>query len=198
MKRISSVDEYISKQVLDTALLQGLRKIALGHQELTETIKWGIPCYTLNGKNVLGIAVFKNFTSIWFYQGAELNDPAGVLVNAQEGKTKSLRQWRFADESKLNPKLVREYIIEAIKAMKKGQNEFKIEESILEIPTLLQESIDKDEQVKRRFYLLTAYKQKEYCEYITSAKREATQLNRLKKILPMIISGVGLNDKYRK
>jgi uncharacterized protein YdeI (YjbR/CyaY-like superfamily) len=198
MKKISTVDEYINKQKLSTGILQKLRAIALHHDELEETIKWGIPCYTLKGKNVLGIAVFKSFTSIWFYQGAELNDPADVLVNAQEGKTKSLRQWRFNNESAFAAELVSKYVSEAIHVMKKGQIDVKSTETPIEIPPLLQASINNETGVKKGFELLTAYKQKEYCEYITGAKRENTQLNRLKKILPMIKSGVGLNDKYRK
>ena len=120
-----------------------------------------------------------------------------MLVNAQEGKTKSLRQWRFKSESAFDAELVSEYISEAIHVMKKGQIDIKSSEAPIEIPPLLQASINKEPGVKKGFELLTTYKQKEYCEYITSAKRENTQLNRLKKILPMIKSGVGLNDKYR-
>lgn len=54
--------------------------------ELTETIKWGVPVYTLNGKHVAGIGAFKSYVGIWFFQGAFLKDPHKKLVNAQKGK----------------------------------------------------------------------------------------------------------------
>ena len=57
--------------------------------ELAETIKWGIPVYTLGGKNVLEMCAFQSYVGIWFYQGSFLNDPNKKLVNAREGKTKA-------------------------------------------------------------------------------------------------------------
>lgn len=67
-------------------------KSIINTTELVETTKWGGPAYTINGKNILGIGSFKNFFTIWFFKGVFLKDEAGVLVNAQEGTTKSLRQ----------------------------------------------------------------------------------------------------------
>ena len=80
---------------------------------LVETIKWGAPVYTLNGKNIVGITGFKNHFALWFYKGVDLKDESKVLVNAQEGVTKSLRQWRFKSKSEINEKLILEYIEEA-------------------------------------------------------------------------------------
>ena len=80
---------------------------------LVETIKWGAPVYTLNGKNIVGITGFKNHFALWFYKGVELKDTNKVLVNAQEGVTKSLRQWRFTSKLEINEKLILEYIEEA-------------------------------------------------------------------------------------
>lgn len=81
---------------------------------LIETIKWGTPVYTSNGKNVVGITGFKNHFALWFYKGVDLKDKNKVLVNAQEGVTKSLRQWRFTSKSEIDEKLILEYIEEAI------------------------------------------------------------------------------------
>ena len=82
---------------------------------LVETIKWGMSVYTYNGKNIVGITGFKNHFAIWFYKGVDLKDNGKVLVNAQEGITKSLRQWRFTSKSEINEKLILEYIEEAKK-----------------------------------------------------------------------------------
>src|SRR6185369_16673861 len=76
---------------------------------MEETIKWGGPAYTVNGKNVVGIGGFKNYACIWFYQGSFLSDPDKVLINAQEGTTKGLRQWRFTSMKEIKPAQVKKY-----------------------------------------------------------------------------------------
>ena len=76
-------------------LLTVLRDQDLGFEE---TRKWGIPVFTLNGMNVVGLVAFKAYAGLWFYEGALLTDDRGVLTNAGEGKTQSLRQWRFGRE----------------------------------------------------------------------------------------------------
>ena len=80
--------------------LNCLREI-IAQTELKETTKWGGPVFVLNNKNVLGIDGFKNYFTIWFYNGVFLNDPKKVLVNAQEGVTKALRQWRFNSKKEI-------------------------------------------------------------------------------------------------
>jgi len=81
---------------------------------LTATTKWGGEVFTFEGKNVVGIAGFKNFFTIWFYNGALLKDAEKLLINAQEGKTKLLRQWRFTAKDQIKEELILEYILEAI------------------------------------------------------------------------------------
>ena len=86
----------------------------IAQTELIETIKWGSLTYTLNGKNILGIRAFKNYFTIWFFNGVFLKDERQVLVNAQEGVTKFLRQWRFSAKEEIDEKVVFQYILEAI------------------------------------------------------------------------------------
>lgn len=71
--------------------------------------------FTINGKNVVSIAGFKNFFAIWFFQGALLSDSENKLINAQEGKTKLMRQWRFTSKEQINEDQIRRYIAEAIR-----------------------------------------------------------------------------------
>ncbi|WP_417368508.1 YdeI/OmpD-associated family protein [Flavobacterium beibuense] len=163
---------------------------------LTETTKWGGIVYTYNNKNVLGIGGFNNFFTIWFFKGVFLKDEKNVLVNANEGNTKSLRQWRFTDKSEVNEKLVLNYINEAIEVEKAGL-EIKPEKKETVIPENLQQELDSNKALKTAFEALTPFKQREYAEFIETAKRETTKLSRLEKIKPMILEGIGLNDKYR-
>ena len=48
------------------------------------------------------------------------------------------------------------------------------------------------------FYELTRGKQKEYIEYIQSAKKDVTKLNKVERIKPLILDKKGFMDKYKK
>ncbi|NND09647.1 MAG: hypothetical protein EX254_05565 [Flavobacteriaceae bacterium] len=197
MKRASSVEEYIESGSKWTAELNDLRRILL-KTEFIETLKWGIPTYTVNGKNVAGIAGFKDHFGIWFFNGVFLKDEEKVLMNAQEGKTKAMRQWRFKSIDELDEKLILKYAKEAIENQKLGKEikpERKKKETI--IPKELEDILKPNLDLKKCFDALSPYKQREYCEYIGSAKRESTKQTRLDKIIPMILEGKGLNDKYK-
>lgn len=171
-------------------------KSIINTTELVETTKWGGPAYTINGKNVLGIGGFKNFFTIWFFKGVFLKDEAGILVNAQEGTTKSLRQWRFTSAADIDSKLILQYINEAI-ANEKAGLAIKPEKKAFTIPEALQKELNISRELSAAFEKFTPYKQKEFTEFIGSAKREETILARIEKVKPLILNGIGLNDKYR-
>lgn len=175
--------------------LEALKAI-LAKTELVETVKWGAPTYTLNGKNVLGIGGFTNYFTIWFYKGVFLKDPKGVLVNAQEGTTKSLRQWRFETKEDINEKLILQYAAEAIEVEKAGMA-IKPQKKEFAMPDVLQKELDASPELAASFAAFRPYKQNEFLKYIGTAKRLETQISRLEKVKPMILEGRGLNDKYR-
>ncbi len=173
-----------------------LREIILS-TGLTEEIKWGGPIYTLDGKNILAIGGFKNFATIWFHQGVFLSDPKGVLVNASEGKTRGLRQWRFTSMQEIKPALVKKYILEAIQNAKDGKEIKPEKKAPLSLPAELLAALKQDKNAKACFEKLTPGKQREYIEYISEAKGEDTRKRRVAKSIPLILSGRGLNDKYK-
>ncbi len=190
------VTAYIEKDEHWKKELTKLRTI-LKKTTLEETIKWGAPVYVAHGKNVLAIAGFKNHCCIWFFQGVFLKDPNKKLINAQKGKTKALRQWRFESFDEIDESIVLAYAIEAIANAKAGK-EIKPEKSKkIELPVELKEAFKKNAALKQNFDALTPYKQKEYKEHIGSAKQEKTRRNRLEKCIPIILEGKGLNDKYK-
>jgi uncharacterized protein YdeI (YjbR/CyaY-like superfamily) len=164
---------------------------------LEKTIKWGSEVFTFNGKNVLSYGAFKNFVALWFYNGVFLSDKYNVLVSAQEGVTKSLRQWRFTSLDQIEEKKITEYILEAIEVEKKGLK-IKPEKLIMpELPKILNEAFDKESDFGNAFNKLSPGKQKEYLLYLNDAKQDVTRQKRLEKIKPMILGGKGLNDKYK-
>ncbi len=195
MKKIYSVEEYIEENIHFGEALSILRNI-INTTELEETVKWSAPVYTLNNKNVIGLGAFKKHFGIWFFNGVFLEDKQNLLVNAQEEKTKALRQMRFESVKEIDKNIVLAYVKEAIENQKLGK-EVKPDRSKKEtiIPQELKAILVSE--LKTSFESLSAYKQREYCEYISSAKREATKQTRLEKIKPMILQGVGLNDKYK-
>lgn len=163
-----------------------------------ESFKWGMPVYTLNGKNVFGICKFKNHFGIWFFNGVFLKDPKSVLENAQEGKTKGMRHWKFNNLDEVDEKAVLAYMKEALENQKNGK-EIKVEKNTeTNVPQLLQRELDRNKGLKTAFETFAPYKQKEFCEFIAEAKQEKTKLKRLEKIIPMIEKGIGLNDAYRQ
>lgn len=195
MKSAKSVEQYIADSSWQEPLTS-LRTLLL-ETELEETLKWGAPVYTINGKNVIGLAGFKQHYGIWFFQGVFIDDKAKVLVNAQDGKTKGLRQWRFDADVSLDKDLIRDYVEQAIANQKAGKEIKPERNKAVVIPNILQQKLDSDDALNQAFNGLTPGKQREYCEHIDAAKREATKVSRLEKCVPMILDGKGLNDKYR-
>lgn len=198
MEKNKTVEAYLAKRNPEqVAQLEALRAI-LQRTELEEGVKWGIPIYMLKGKNVVGIAAFKSYVGLWFYNGVYLKDEAKKLINAQEDVTKALRQWRFTslEEILADQDLLHAYILEAIENQKAGKI-LKPQKSTLSIPTLLANALKENTQLNAQYKSLTPFKQKEYADYISTAKREATQQSRLEKVIPMILEGKGLNDRYR-
>ncbi|MEM9078120.1 MAG: DUF1801 domain-containing protein [Bacteroidota bacterium] len=176
------------------AILRGIAK----QTETQEDYKWNFPVYTVSSKNVLGICRFKNHFGVWFFNGALLKDSQKVLENAQEGKTKAMRHWKFNSISEIDSENVLAYMKEAIENQKKGL-EVKAEKKSdnVAIPDILKEQLDGEEVLKKTFQEFSTYKQKEFCEYIAEAKQETTKKKRLQKIVLLIKQGIGLNDKYR-
>jgi len=197
MNKANSVEEYIEINSQWSDALNMLRDIIMS-TEVEESIKWNAPVYSVNGKNVFGLGAFKNHFGIWFFNGVFLKDDKNLLSNAQEGKTKALRQMRFESIGDIDKAVVLSYVKEAIINQKLGK-EIKPDRSSKKIiiPKELKSELEKDSRYFNSFKNLTPGKQREYCQYIQSAKREPTKLSRLEKIKPMILNGMGLNDKYK-
>lgn len=196
MKRFKTFDEFISGTEVFRGELIKLREI-LNSTELEETIKWGAPCYTSAGKNVVGIGAFQSYFGLWFFQGALIDDKNNVLINAGEGKTKAMRQWRMTSAKEIKPRAIKSYVIAAIQIVVDGAEIKPDRNKPLEIPAELAGAFSKNRSAQNCFSKMTKGKQREYADYISSAKRAETKQSRIEKILPMIVEGIGLNDKYR-
>jgi uncharacterized protein YdeI (YjbR/CyaY-like superfamily) len=197
MKYSKSIEEYLEKSGKWKSAVSLLRDTISG-LPLKETVKWGSPVYTVNNKNVVGLGAFKSYVGIWFFQGVFLKDPYKKLMNAQEGTTRGLRQWRFSSVEEIiaNLNSIQEYLEEAIDNQKAGK-EINPEKKPLIIPPELNEILESSRELRSSFDGTNLTRRREFCEFINTAKQDATKQKRLEKIIPMILSGTGLNDKYK-
>jgi len=170
-------------------------KAILAKTELVETTKWGGSIYTHNNKNILGIGGFKSYFGVWFMNGIFLKDEAKVLIAATD-ETKALRQWRFKSKEEINEKLLLLYIKEAIENETKGLSHKPVKKEVI-ICDFFANELQKDISFAKAFEGFSPFKQKEFLEYIATAKQEKTKITRMEKIKPMILQNIGLNDKYR-
>lgn len=197
MKRINSADDFYRQPGPWHDELGRLREIVLA-TGLTETVKWGGPCYTCNGHNVVGVGGFKAYFGLWFHQGASLSDPRQVLINAQEGKTRALRQWRMSHAREIKPRIIASYLKEARALAESGQTIKPRRRQGLDLPEEMQTLLENEPQVAAAFKALRPGQQREYADYVSEAKRADTRQRRIDKVRPMICAGKGLNDRYRK
>ncbi|MBK7707661.1 MAG: YdeI/OmpD-associated family protein [Acidobacteria bacterium] len=195
MANAKSADEFFERTHRWGAELRTLREAVLS-TGLVETVKWGHPVYTLDGKNVVGLGSFKSYFGLWFFQGALLTDPANRLINAQEGVTEAQRQMRFNSASEINRSLIIDYITEAIANHRSGKV-IKPASKPLAVPPELESAFAADSDLRAAFDALGLTKKRDFAEYIETAKRAETKAQRLEKIVPMIREGRGLNDRYK-
>lgn len=196
MNKTKSVADYIAKSEFWVAELKLLRAI-LVQTGLQECIKWGAPCYTHNGKNVVGLGAFKSYFGLWFYQGALLKDANKKLINAQEGKTKALRQWRMTSAQEIKPAIIRRYVKESMANIDEGNEIKPARAKSVAIPDELRDALRNNSKFNAAFNNLTPGKKRDYAQYISEASRASTKLRRIEKSVPMIMKGQGLNDRYR-
>ncbi|WP_299766337.1 DUF1801 domain-containing protein [uncultured Dokdonia sp.] len=191
------LEQYYTKSSPWLEGIQQLRAV-INDTELTEEWKWNFPCYTIQGRNVIGVGNFKNHFGVWFFQGVFLKDSKKLLRNAQDGKTKAMRSLHYESIEDIDITILKEYLLEAIQNAKDGK-EVKPDRSKKEIiiPVELESAFAKAGTLQTAFEALTPSKQREYAEHIGRAKQETTRLRRLEKCIPMILEGIGLNDKYK-
>jgi len=194
-----TVDAYIKANPKWSSSISKLRALLLEF-DFDEQIKWMFPTYSIDDKNLVSICATKSYVGLWFFQGGLLEDKMKVLVSAQKGKTKAMRQWRFESESQIKKTILKKYIKETIKNHKAGKaiKSEKPNSNPVNIPELLEKNFKKDKKLKAAFEKLSLGKRREYALHIGNAKQESTKLRRLEKMIPMIKSGKSLNDKYTK
>jgi len=193
-KANSKVDWYFTKAEQWQEESEKLRGILLDCG-LEEELKWGKPCYALNGNNVVLIHGFKNYCALLFMKGALLKDPKGILVQQTEN-VQAARQIRFMNLREIMEleAVIKAYVKEAIEIEKSGREVVLKKTSEFKMPEELERKLKKDAALKKAFEALTPGRQRGYLLYFSGAKQTATREARIEKCRADILKGKGLND----
>ena len=188
------VNFYFEKDSKFKKEIESLREICL-KSELEEDLKWGVPCYILDGKNVVLIHYFKEYCALLFTKGVLLKDEEKILIQQTE-HVQSARQLRFAtlDEIKNASTTIEKYIAEAIEIEKSGEKVVLKPTKEFDIPEELSEYFKQNKDLKTAFEKLTPGRQRAYLIFFSGAKQSKTRVDRIEKNIARIMGGKGLTD----
>lgn len=188
------VDTYIDRNEKWRAEIAEMRKIALDCP-VTEELKWGSPCYTCDGQNIVLIHVFKEYAAYLFFKGALMPDGHGLLIQ-QTANVQSARQIRFTNlkEIKAKAKILKTYIHEAIEVERSGAKVVLKKTEDFPIPEEFKLALKKNAALKKAFQTLTPGRQRAYLVHFAQPKKAETRQARVEKFAPQILKGKGLND----
>lgn len=162
---------------------------------LTEELKWGTPCYTNEGNNIVLIHTFKAYCAILFFRGAQLSDQKGILIQ-QTKNVQLARQIRFTNIREVLDLTsdIKNYIKQAIEIEKAGVTfDFKKTEEF-PVPEEFDNMLKAIPELKTAFYKLTPGRQRAYLLHFAAPKQIKTRSARIEKYMPLILKGKGLND----
>src|SRR5579875_2232829 len=189
-RRCSMEMAYRERWQAEIAELQRI----LSRFDLCEECKWGKPCYTLDGKNVVIIQGFKEYCALGFFQGALLKDTKKLLV--QLGQVQAARVMKFTSVSEIAAKTatINAYVREAVAAAQAGMK-VETKPPKIPVPKELKEKFRDDPRFKRAFEALTPGRQRGYLLHFAGAKQSGTRVTRIEKAMPAIFEGRGFLER---
>ena len=189
-----AVDFYFNKANKWQKEVEKLRTIILDCH-LTEELKWGVPCYTHNKKNVVLIHDFKEYCALLFFKGALLKDTHGILIQQTEN-VQAGRQIRFTNIREINElkTTLKAYIFQAVEVEKAGLKVTMKKHTELVFPEELQQKFDDNPAFKTAFTALTPGRQRAYNLYFSAPKQSKTRESRVENSIQKILDGKGLTD----
>jgi uncharacterized protein YdeI (YjbR/CyaY-like superfamily) len=188
------VDFFFSKGKQWQKEFEKLRTIVLDCG-LTEELKWGVPCYTFENRNIVLIHGFKEYCALLFFKGALLQDANGILIQ-QTKNVQAARQIRFTNVReivKMEP-VLKTYIYEAIEVEKAGLKVKLKKAAEFKVPEEFKKKSDMVPALKKAFAALTPGRQRGYLLYFAAAKQPKTRESRIEKYMQHILDGKGLDD----
>lgn len=204
----SSVDSYLSegcgrcehfqtphcKVHLWTDALRKLRELVL-ESGLEEEMKWGSPCYTLGGKNVVMLASTRHYCAISFLKGGAIKDEEGLLEKPGPN-SRIARMVKFTSAQEVDDR--RQHIVGFLKTaieLEKSGTKVELDHAPEPLPEELEERLEADLELKEAFEALTPGRRRSFVIFVSGAKQAATRHSRVEKCIPKIYSGKGYNER---
>jgi uncharacterized protein YdeI (YjbR/CyaY-like superfamily) len=193
-------DKYISKAApFARPILEKIRRCF--HEacsEIEEKIKWGHPHFAYKGP-VGGMAAFKQHVGYGFWKGALLRDSHHLF---DETGNMSMMGTKVSDVSELpSEKVLVAYIRDAValneQGIKKPAAKKKPKKEI-EVPDYFLKALKKNKKALATFEAFSSSHRREYLEWLTEAKQEATRQKRLATAIEWLAEGKPRNWKYMK
>jgi uncharacterized protein YdeI (YjbR/CyaY-like superfamily) len=189
------VDFFFNKAGKWQKELEKLRTLVLD-SPLTEELKWGCPCYTFQGSNIVLLHTFKEYCALLFFKGALLHDTRGILIQ-QTKNVQAARQIRFTNVREIveMKAVLKAYVYEAIEVEKAGLKVKLKKTREFEMPEEFQRKLDDSAALKAAFRALTPGRQRAYLLHFSAPKQSKTREARIEKCKRKILNGKGLNDR---
>lgn len=194
------VDQYIDKADLFAQPI--LRKVRqLFHKAcptIEEAIKWGVPSFEHKGM-VANMAAFKKHVNVAFWKAKLMDDAAGLFAASE---STSMGVLKVTDASQLPPdNVLLAYIKQAVRLNEDGVKAPKAPakpRKPLKVPDDLMAALRRSKKALATFEAFAPSHRREYIEWITEAKQEATRQRRLATAIEWMAEGKPRNWKYTK
>lgn len=195
----STADWFFTKPSIWQSAYQLLRSMTMEpiskSVSLKEEVKWGNPCYTYQGANIVLIHGFKEYCALLFFKGALINDDKKILIQQTEN-VQAARQMRFKNVQEIikQKSTIKSFIKQAIEVEKAGLKVIFKKPAEFKMAEEFKNALDQMPKLKMAFNALTPGRQRAYLLYFSSAKQVKTRADRVKKYIPQILAGKGLDD----
>lgn len=193
--RNSEIDAFIDRATRWQEEMKDLREILLDC-DLTEELKWGKPCYTAHGGNIVIMQPFEAHLSLMFFKGALLDDPEGILRSQGENTRAALRiEFTTSEQVTERSSIIRSYVQEAIAVEEAGLEVPKKKVAEYEVPAEFEKRLQEDETYREAFEALTPGRKKSYLIHFSGAKRAETRERRIEKCRSRVLEGKGFHER---
>ena len=195
----STADWFFTKPSIWQSAYELLRSMTMEpiskSVSLKEEVKWGNPCYTYQGANIVLIHGFKEYCALLFFKGALLKDDKKILIQQTEN-VQAARQMRFKNVQEIikQKSTIKSFIKQAIEVEKAGLKVIFKKPAEFKMAEEFKNALDQMPKLKMAFNALTPGRQRAYLLYFSSAKQVKTRADRVKKYIPQILAGKGLDD----
>ena len=192
-----NADREVSKHIAEMpdfsrAICRKLRATILKtDKRIVEDWKWG-PNYNYNGM-ICGFGASKHHVKFTFFNGSQMNDPKKLFNHCVDNEFS--RSIKYTDVKQIDETAIMDYVRESMEVNSKGFKRI-VQNKTVVVPDDLENALSKNKKAAAFFNTLSYVYKKDFVEWIKTAKRNETRLDRIQKTVTMCVEGKRLNEKY--